>query len=415
MGTKTLLFGRLCALTTVFLVFAGTAFGQASTMSNGSFDFNTDGVVFQSADSNTRVIMRFRMQNWATYATKTGDVDQDLDLSAGSTDFAVRRLRLRFGGSLYDPRLTFNLQLSFSRSDQDFTDTQFPNIIRDAMIFWNFSPTLQLGFGQTKLPGNRQRVISSADLEQPDRSIVNGAFNLDRDFGFQGFWRPITGNVVVNLRGAISTGDGRNQPSLAGGGLAYTGRAEVLPLGAFTDGGDYFEGDLAREQKPKVSVGVSYHHNDNHTKTRGPLGRPLYARRTSQVLYADALVKYQGFSFYTEYATRTSDNPITYKDTTRKDYAAVFVGNGYMAQASYVFPSMWNVSARYAVVDAGDQLVGLAEYQKQVNISGVIGHYINRHRIKANLEVGTNRITQRNSGDNIQHSLYARFNMELGI
>ena len=405
-----------CSMVAAGILLASSAlFGQASTQSLGSFDFNSAGVVFQSADSSTRVLMRFRMQNWATYTTKTTDVDQDLDLSAGSTDFVVRRLRLRFGGSLYDPRLTFNLQLSFSRSDQDWNDTQFPNIIRDAMVFWNFSPNLQVGFGQTKLPGNRQRVVSSADLEQPDRSIVNGAFNLDRDFGFQGFWRPLTGSVIVNLRGAVTTGDGRNQPSISGGGLAYTGRAEVLPFGAFKNGGDYFEGDLMREQTPKLSVGVTYHHNDNQTRTRGPLGRALYGRRSSEVIYADALLKYQGFSLYTEYAQRTSNDPVTYKDTSRKDYAAVLVGRGYMIQGSYIFPSMWNVGARYAVVDAGSQLAGLAEYQKQVNVSGVVGYYINRHRIKANLELGTNRITQLSSGTEVQHSFYTRFNVELGI
>lgn len=417
MANTTLLFTQICTIVAAFGLLATGALGQSSTMSNGSFDFNSDGVVFQSADSSTRVLMRFRMQNWATYTTKTGNAEHDVDLSAGSMDFAIRRLRLRFGGSLYDPRLTFNIQLSFSRSDQDWTDSQFPNIIRDAMIFWNFSPTLQVGFGQTKLPGNRQRVISSADLEQPDRSIVNTAFNLDRDFGFQGFWRPVTGSVIVNLRGAVSTGDGRNQQSTPGGSLAYTARAEVLPFGEFMNGGDYFEGDLAREETPKLSVGISYHHNDNQTKTRGPLGRSLYDRRSSDVVYADALLKYQGYSLYTEYAQRTSDNPITYnsKDTTGKDYAAVFVGSGYMAQASYIFPSMWNVGVRYAVVDAGNQLAGLAEYQKQVTMSGVVGYYINKHRIKANLELGTNRITLLNSGSEVQQSLYARFNMELGI
>jgi hypothetical protein len=76
---------------------------------------------------------------------------------------------------------------------------------------------------------------------------------------------------------------------------------------------------------------------------------------------------------------------------------------------------MWNVGARYAVVDAGNQLAGLAEYQEQVNISGVVGYYINRHRIKTNLELGTNRITLLNSGSEVQHSFYTRFNVELGI
>ncbi len=406
---------HVAALLVLVLCQSAVVFGQGSTQSQGSFDFNADGVVFQSADSNTRVLMRFRMQNWATYTTRTQAEADDLDLSAGSMDLVTRRLRLRFGGSLYDPRLTFNLQLSFSRSDMDWSDTQFPNIIRDAMVFWNFSRNLQVGFGQTKLPGNRQRVISSADLEIPDRSIVNGAFNLDRDFGFQGFWRPIDGSVIVNLRGAVSSGDGRNQAAIPGGGLAYTGRMEVLPFGAFKNGGDYFEGDLMREATPKVSIGISYQHNENQTKTRGTLGRALFAQRTANVIYADALLKYQGFSFYTEYAQRSSDNPITYRDTTKKDYAAVFVGTGYMAQATYIFPSMWNLGVRYAVVDAGSQLAGLAEYTKQTNISGTIGYYINRHRIKANLELGTNRFVLYNKANAQESNLYGRFNVEFGI
>jgi len=327
-------------LASLFAVISTEAVAQATTQSHGSFDFNADGVVFQSADSATRVVMRFRMQNWAIYTTKTMDEDDDLDLSAGTTEFAVRRLRLRFGGSLVDPRLSFNLQLSFSRSDMDWADTQFPNVIRDAMIFWNFNPNLQVGFGQTKLPGNRQRVISSADLEIADRSIVNGAFNLDRDFGFQAFWRPITGDQIVNIRAAVSSGDGRNQPAISGGGLAYTARVEYLPLGAFTNGGDYFEGDISREQSPKLSIGLSAQHNENQTKTRGSLGKTLYQQRTANVIYGDVLFKYSGLSLYGEYAQRTSNNPITYKDTTKKDYAAIFVGSGYMMQASYIFPSM---------------------------------------------------------------------------
>jgi hypothetical protein len=81
---------------------------QATTQSHGSFDFNTDGVVFQATDSSTRVVMRFRMQNWAIYHTVPMGEDDEFDLSAGQTEFAVRRLRLRFGGSIVDPRLSFS-------------------------------------------------------------------------------------------------------------------------------------------------------------------------------------------------------------------------------------------------------------------------------------------------------------------
>jgi hypothetical protein len=42
---------------------------------------------------------------------------------------------------------------------------------------------LDNGFGQTKLPGNNQRVVSSGSLEFTDRTINNSRFNIDRDFG----------------------------------------------------------------------------------------------------------------------------------------------------------------------------------------------------------------------------------------
>lgn len=384
------------------------ALGQASTQSNGSFDFNADGVIFQTADSASKVIMRFRNQNWATFT-----MNDDFDVT--SSELQARRLRLRFGGTLMDPRLSFNIQLSFTRGDQDWSDTQFPNIVRDAMVFWNFTPGLQLGFGQTKLPGNRQRVISSADLQVPDRSIVNGAFNIDRDFGLQGFWRPVNGSVIVNLRGSVSSGDGRNQPAITGDGLAYTGRVEVLPFGAFKGGGDYFESDLLRESTLKLSVGVTAHRNANQNRTRGTLGTPLFAQRTASVLYADAILKYQGFSLYTEYASRTAADPITVnpKDSTQK--AAILVGQGYLAQLSYCFPSMLEITGRYAVTDADAALAGLRDYVKNENTSLTCTYYANRHRIKGNVELGMNRQTAYNSGNAVTTTYYVRFNTELGI
>lgn len=384
---------------------------QQTTTSAGSFDFNTKGIIFRSADSSAHVIMRFRMQNWVVYTSTPTEDGEPINLSAGTVEAAVRRLRLRFGGSLFDPRLSFNLQLSFSRNDMDWRDTEFPNIIRDAMVFWNFTPDLQVSFGQTKLPGNRQRVTSSGDIEFADRSIVNGAFTLDRDFGLQGYWRPVSGDQIVNIRAAISGGDGRNQPPIPGGGLAYTARVEFLPLGAFTDGGDYFEGDLEREPHPKLSLGVSAQHNERMTKTRGTLGTPLYEQRSAQTIYADGVFKYSGFSMYGEYATRLCANPIT---TSGTDVQAVFAGNGYLIQSSFVFPSMISVAARFATTIADDALAGLPEYTQVENVGANVGYYINAHRIKCNLEVGTMNVRNLDT-DIAKKSLYGRFNLELGI
>ena len=58
----------------------------------------------------------------------------------------------------------------------------------------------------------------------------------------------------MQLKGAFSTGDGRNALPIDGG-MAYTGRIEWLPFGAFTNKGDYSEGDIEMEPKPKFSLG----------------------------------------------------------------------------------------------------------------------------------------------------------------
>ena len=106
---------------------AGTTADSARVAPQGKAPpvvFDDRGIVFTAADSTMQVIMRFRMQLWGTAIAEAGQPT----LFNGQ----VRRLRLRFGGFLLDPRLTYNLQLSFSRGDQDFDDTGFANIVRDA-------------------------------------------------------------------------------------------------------------------------------------------------------------------------------------------------------------------------------------------------------------------------------------------
>jgi phosphate-selective porin OprO/OprP len=143
------------------------------------------GVGLVTSDSLFSLNFQFRMQNRAMYISK-----EDTDLAPEAFEFRVRRLRMKFTGFVYNPKLTYYIQLSFSRGDMDWRGfdnskvNSSPNVVRDAIIYYNPNPRLRLGFGQTKLPGNRQRVVSSGDQQFYDRSIVNARFTVDRDFGF---------------------------------------------------------------------------------------------------------------------------------------------------------------------------------------------------------------------------------------
>jgi len=390
------------------------AYSQQSTGSVSSFDFNKLGLVFNSTDSSMLAIIRFRVQNGLTINT-----NDEGDLSSASTEMAVRRLRLRMGGHLYDKRLTYNIQLSFTRGDMDYTDTQFPNIVRDAMVFWNFTPDFQISFGQTKLPGNRQRVISSADLQFMDRSIVNSKFTLDRDFGFQTGYRALVEGMRFNLRGAISTGDGRNQSAIPGAGLAYTGRVEWLPLGDFTAGGDYIEGDLLREKSPKLSIGGSFSVNDHATRTAGELGPRLFSQKSMNIIYLDAMFKYSGIAIYGEFANRKSDDAISNDPadpTNRAKSVYIYTGSGYLMQASYLFPFNLELATRYALVKPEGEITttsGLKAVDKEANFSGSVGYYFNNHRAKGFFEVMHRTVTNISGVD--KKNWMFRFSTELGI
>ena len=365
------------------------------------------GLGIISPDSLYLFNIRFRIQNRAAIRTESAS-----DFAIDQVEARVRRLRLRFDGYVYDPRLTYLLQLSFSRSDMDFDDTGFPNVIRDAMVIYAVTKHFSIGMGQTKLPGNRQRVNSSGDLQLADRSIVNSTFNIDRDFGFQTYYNNTLGSsgFYYVLRGAISSGEGRNITA-SDRGLDYTGRIELLPFGPFTQGGDYFEGDILREPKPKVSLGVTLSHNENTTRTGGQLGRFLYGQRDMTTFMTDFLLKYNGFALACEWMRRESPDPVT--TNTDGDVRFIYTGMGQNYQTSYYFKNKYEVVGRYSRIKPFNSIQTLDDQTTQYTLG--LNKYIRGHRVKlqGDITYEENRWLEKTKADSENWQL--RFQIEFGI
>ncbi|MBT8294828.1 MAG: OprO/OprP family phosphate-selective porin, partial [Gramella sp.] len=87
--------------------------------------------------------------------------------------FLIRRARLKFDGWALTPKLKYKIELGLSNNDiggaNQFT-ANAPRYILDAVLKWNFYENFELWAGQTKLPGNVERVISSGNLQLIDRS-----------------------------------------------------------------------------------------------------------------------------------------------------------------------------------------------------------------------------------------------------
>lgn len=308
----------------------------------------------------------------------------DTDFDPESFEARVRRCRLIFRGHAVSPRLTYYLQLSFSRGDMDWEVTDMstqnlsPNVVRDAVIYYEVTEKWQIGLGQTKLPGNRQRVNSSSALQFYDRSIVNANFTTDRDFGlFSKYTFGSREGVHMLFKAAISSGEGRNSTS-SNEGLAYIGRLEFLPMGSFKNNGDYFEGDLAREESPKLSLAIGYMLNDLAVRTGGQLGDDLLGARSFNLYMADLLFKYNGFAFSSEYIRRDADNP--YVIGIDNIMRHINTGDGVNTQISYCFPSHWELALRYALVSPHKDVIADFD-QKEEYVAGV-SRYLNNHKVK---------------------------------
>ncbi|MCU0438477.1 MAG: OprO/OprP family phosphate-selective porin [Raineya sp.] len=371
-----------------------------------------NGLGFLVPDSTFSLNLRFRVQSRFLMNTTSTD-----NFAPSSWEARVRRTRLSLSGHAFTTKLTYNIQLSFSRGDMDWSDTDAsaqnvsPNVLRDAMIFYRPSKNFTLGFGQGKLPGNRQRVISSGALQFYDRSPVNANFTLDRDFGI--FTTYIIGkkDFKTILKTAVSSGEGRNSNS-SNAGLAYTARLELLPLGEFTDTGDYFEGDVAREERPKISIAGGYHFNDMAVRTQGQLGRDLFSAKSYHTYLVDFLLKYKGFALSSEYIRRdTEGSPIT----TSSDGATrnVITGDGINTQISYCFESRWEIAARHSLITPHKDI---AKSFNQINQFGLgTTKYLRRHKVKAQFNIFYNHERNLTTFRDTQKNFFGVFQMEVGI
>lgn len=363
------------------------------------------GLGLTSPDSIFQLNIRFRMQNRVTYMQEEGE--------ESAIDGQIRRLRLRFDGYVGDPRFLYAIQLSFAPGDVgEVREGENLNIIRDAMLFYRPNRHWNIGFGQTKLPGNRQRVNSSGGLQLTDRSINNARFTIDRDFGLQvhnlNEWLD---KFSYNFKGAVSMGEGRNSTDEPDNGLAYTGKVELFPLGAFKKDGTYFEGDIVREQKPKLLFSGAYQYNNKARRTQGQLGNDLFEKRDMNSLLIDAMFKYRGFAAMCAYMQRTANNPVTFNPEDATDIEYVFTGSGLDYQMSYIFPSNYEVIGRFSTQKVHRDIQAYAPDQQQYSLG--ITKYIWEHAFKAQMEVTLDDLDYFDGTS--RQNWYVRFQIEMGI
>ena len=353
---------------------------NAQEISDTSFGKGLINFVAKDSSFSVKFAPRFQVRSISSW-----DHDGN-QYGSPEHNFIVRRARLKFDGFAYSPKLKYKLELGLSNRDisgaNDF-NRNTPRYILDAVIMWNFSGNWELWAGQTKLPGNVERVVSSANLQLIDRSLLNSRFNIDRDLGVQLRHKTnLGGDFLMREKFAVSQGEGRNVTEGNEGGLQYTARLELLPFGTFKSKGDYSQSDLKREAKPKLMLGFTYNYNQDAVRERGFAGD--YMIRTDGSIYetnqttifADAMFKYNGFSFMGEYAKRTADDEIaTELDGLTPTGDLVLTGNALNLQAGYLFKSNYEIAARFTTLEYENVTGALPTEQYTLGVNKyVVGH-----------------------------------------
>lgn len=313
-------------------------------------------------------------------------------ISAGSNAL-VRRARLKFDGFAYTPKLKYKLELGLSNRDisgaSEFTHNA-PRYILDAVVMWNFYENFELWVGQTKLPGNIERVISSGNLQMVDRSLLNRRFTIDRDMGVQlRHHFNLSDKFLVREIFSIAQGEGRNVTKGNLGGYQYTGRLELLPFGKFQSKGDYFGADLKREEMPKLMLAVSYDYNNDGVKTRSNQGSYMettdgFYQTDISTWFVDAMFKYDGFSIMGEYAHRDAKDPFAKNADGSLTGDVVQVGNGLNIMTGYLFKNNWEVSGRYTNIELDKDITG-ENLETQYTLG--LSKYIVGHKLKVQTDI----------------------------
>ena len=368
---------------------------QAQEISDTKFG---NGMInFVAKDSSFSVKFAPRIQS--RFQSELSYYEKDYD--PVDINFSVRRARLKFDGFAFSPKLKYKIELGLSNRDisgASAYNRNTPRYILDAVVIWNFHENFELWAGQTKLPGNIERVVSSANLQLIDRSLLNSKFNIDRDMGIQLRHKSrFGGNWIIKEKFSISQGEGRNITEGNIGGLQYTSRLELLPFGEFSSKGDYSQGDLKREKSIKAMFGFTYDINENAVKSRSNMGSYMIQSSGGlfetdiTTIFLDGIIKYNGYAFMGEYANRDADQIEALEEDGRtKTGAVVGAGSALNIQGSYLFKSNFEITARYTNINF-KEITRLSDL-KQITFG--VSKYVVGHSLKIQADISLSNVNR---------------------
>jgi hypothetical protein len=311
----------------------------------------------------------------------------DLQASATAVDpqqlVTIGTARVYLNGHLLSRDLTYQVQLAVA--DRDYRDGA-KSPVYDAYLDYRAHRDLQVRVGQFFVPFDRLRTIREYALQLAERPRPVGELTLDRDVGIMVYSNAFLGDgSPFAFRLGAFGGGGMNQSTAKAAGGLLVARLELRPLGGIDDDE---EGDLKRRENAGIALGVAAARNWNSNRQKSTTGATFTGGTVDQShLAADAVFKWEGLALQGEYLWKRSATDVivstnsdgsTKKEPTRSAY-------GWIAQASYVFETPYEVAARASRMTAisGTDPAFVADLHAHgQEFAFGVNRYLNGHRFK---------------------------------
>ena len=332
------------------------------------------GLQITSEDGDFKMITRLRAQ--MRYTLENSDSDW-------AHGMQIRRARLLFQGNVFGEHNKYKFELAVSPKDIGLSSDG--TISKSPLLDWYFHfdhlRDLNLRIGQYKVPYNRQRVVSSGNLQMVDRSSANGEFTMDRDVGMDIRSKKFLGSEKLRYYAGVYTGEGHSSFATGDLGMMYLTRAELLPFGSFKD---YSEGSF-RSSDPKISLGVAFAYLQDGKRDSGIIGDVPLDGGTTDTLNATADLCFRASTFSLEAAyfwREGTRNPgqILNQDNTPISVVDPRNGTGYYVQGGYfVTEQTVEVTGRYGEIIPAESETSM-EFRGEAGVG--LNYYFAQHAFK---------------------------------
>ncbi|MBT5307505.1 MAG: hypothetical protein HOL31_20800, partial [Candidatus Scalindua sp.] len=295
------------------------------------------GFVFETQDKNFSMKINGRIQFRYSYEDRdTNNKAQDEDDSS----FRLRRARVKFSGKAYKH---FKYKIELALASTGTVDGSKAIELYDFWASWNKNPAASIQFGQWKVPWNRQRVVSSQNLQMIDRASSQDEFTMDRQIGVMLHGKLL--NKKFEYYTGVFNGNARNQSTNGNNEMLYIARASWNPFGAYGKGIGEVESDINFSEKPiaHLSAAISYDSAGDREKFSSttidldsPVGTGVTLKEVDKTsVVAEYGLKYRGFSTSAEAYWRRFDD--IGSDNSGSVGSGTIIDRGFFVQGGYFY------------------------------------------------------------------------------